>query len=246
MHNKISPVFSSHCPQNASQVDARPGSSVHNPHKAHATLRTFTKRQAQSISNSFPRCRVAQLENQCMCVLMLGPGDLSPNNKYLCIRMLEPPQHTKPRREPVLAGLRSNCKNGGLKLFFKEFKSETSIDRVKSSYSGESRNGERAGNSPFPPFLSFPWQQPPVRLCGTLRGVPGLQTVGPRDLCFNFDLPFGGDKLVILREVLVCMNWGDRGMDLPPSVGCFGPGESCLDQAQDSLWIKSREVSFGP
>lgn len=71
---------------------------------------------------------------------------------------------------------------------------------------------------PFPPFLSFPQQQPPVRLCGTLRGVPGLQTVGPRDLCFNFDLPFGDDKLVILREVLVCMNWGDRGMDLPPSV----------------------------
>lgn len=177
---------------------------------------------------------------------MLGPGDLSPNNKYLCIRMLEPPQHTKLRREPMLAGLRSNCKNGGLKLFFKEFKSETSIDRVKSSYSGESRNGERAGNSPFPPFLSFPWQQPPARLCGTLRGVPGLLTVGPRDLCFNFDLPFGGDKLVILREVLVCINWGDRGMGLPPSVGCFGPGGSCLDQAQDSLWIKSREVSFGP
>lgn len=64
----------------------------------------------------------------------------------------------------------------------------------------------------------------PERGCGTLRGVPGLQTVGPRDLCFNFDLPLGGDKLVMLREVLVCMDWGDRGVDLPPSVGCFGPG----------------------
>lgn len=32
-----------------------------------------------------------------------------------------------------------------------------------------------------------------------------MQTVGPRDLCFSVDLPFGGDKLVILREVLVCM-----------------------------------------
>lgn len=65
--------------------------------------------------------------------------------------------------------------------------------------------------------------------------------MGPRDLCFNFDLPFGDDKLVILREVLVCMNWGDRGMDLPPpSVGCFRPGGSCLDQAQDSLDKKQR------
>lgn len=69
---------------------------------------------------------------------------------------------------------------------------------------------------PSPLSSVSPRQQPPARLCGTLRGVPGLQTVGPRDLCFSFDLPFGDDKLVILREVLVCMNWGDRGMDLPP------------------------------
>lgn len=65
MHNKISPVFSSYCPENASEVDVRPGSSLHTCHSQDQAP-TFTKHRAQPISNSFPRCRVTQLENQCV------------------------------------------------------------------------------------------------------------------------------------------------------------------------------------
>lgn len=52
---------------------------------------------------------------------------------------------------------------------------------------------------------------------------------------------------MILREVLVCMDWSGRGVDLPPSVSCFGPGRGqgaevtelpgpgCVDKNQRSL-----------
>lgn len=66
-----------------------------------------------------------------------------------------------------------------------------------------------------------------------------MQTVGPRDLCFSVDLPFGGDKLVILREVLVCVGGEAEVWVCPvsrlPQARRRQKLRSCLDQAQDRL-----------
>lgn len=106
VHNEASPGISSHCPENVSRVDIGPGSSLHGPHAAH----TFS---GPSLSGTAHIKLIPKVQSEStrkpVCVLMLGADDLSPN-KYLCVRTLESPQHTKPRREPVLAGLRSNHK----------------------------------------------------------------------------------------------------------------------------------------
>lgn len=50
--------------------------------------------------------------------------------------------------------------------------------------------------------------------------VPSLHvTVGPRDLCFDFDLPFGGDKLVMLKE------GASPSTGLPLKLVCMGAAE---------------------
>lgn len=113
VHKGAGPVFSSHCPENASQVDTGPCSSLRGLHEAHVLSgpSPYLHRAADPAHfKIIPKVQGSQLENQCMCALMLGPDDLSPNNKYLCVRMLESPQHTKTKREPALAGLRPNHK----------------------------------------------------------------------------------------------------------------------------------------
>lgn len=74
----------------------------------------------------------------------------------------------------------------------------------------------RRGLESQPRLPQFLLVAAPVRLPGTPRGVLGLQTLGPRDLCFDFDLPFGGDKLVMLREV------ASPSMGLPLKLVCMG------------------------
>lgn len=93
-------------------MDTGPGSSLRGLHEAHILSgpSPYLHQAADPAHIKFiPKVQGGQLENQCMCALMLGPDDLSPN-KYLCARMLESPQHIKTKREPVLAGLRPNHK----------------------------------------------------------------------------------------------------------------------------------------
>lgn len=115
----------------------------------------------------------------------------------------------------------------------------------------EVRMRRRPVTRPVPLFPNFPWQQP--GLCGTPRStVPG-QTVGPKDLCFDCDFPFGGDKLVMWRGASP-----STGLPVKPvcmgvaPVGCFRPGgraeglELPGPGPRQAVWVKTRGVSFGP
>lgn len=122
----------------------------------------------------------------------------------------------------------------------------------------------RPDTRPVPPSPASP-AATPARLCGTPRGPQYLgQRVGPRDLCFDCDFPFGGDGVghvegggaspsVHRPPCEASVHGGGRGVDLPPPGGCLRPGRRAAEVTglpgpgpRQAVWIKIREVSFGP
>lgn len=82
VHNEASPGFSSPCPENAAQEDVGPGSSLHGPHSAHGLSGpnpSLHRASGPAHIKLIPKMQGGSTRKP-VCVLMLGPGDLSPNS----------------------------------------------------------------------------------------------------------------------------------------------------------------------
>ena len=117
------------------------------------------------------------------------------------------------------------------------------------SYSGGSRNEEKAGDLAFRPFPNFPWQQPQRGCVEHLHGTWGRRWV-PGTCALTVISLLGDDRLVMaegggaspptgLRVKPVCMGMAEVWICPHQEAASGQEGgqdlESCPDQAQDRL-----------